>query len=185
MTLRNGRSLFVLAILAVAGLAACQQPARRSPPAPAPTREATAPDDTAAPEPVVQPPFAGTAWRLVELQSMDDAQGIRRPSDPARYTMRLEADGRVSMRLDCNQASGNWKAEPAPGDPSSGGFTFGPLATTFALCPEPSLGEVVSLQAQYVRGYLVKDGRLNLSLLADGGIQVWEPLVESSDHRPD
>jgi hypothetical protein len=38
------------------------------------------------------------------------------------------------------------------------------------------LDERVTGQAQYVRSFLLKDGRLHLSLMADGGIFVWEPM---------
>ena len=119
-------------------------------------------------------PLANTQWRLVEFQSMDDAQGTTRPSDPSRYTMRLDADGTVTMRLNCNRATGTWSATPSS-DPSNGQFSFGPLAMTSALCPPPSMDESIAKQSQYIRGYLIKDGRLYLSLMADGGIYVWEP----------
>lgn len=121
-------------------------------------------------------PLDGTRWRLVELQSMDDAQGTSRPADPSLYTMHLGADGAVAMRVNCNRATGTWKAE-ASNDASSGRFEFGPLAGTRALCPPSSLDERLMREASYVRSYLIKDGRLHLSLMADGGIQVWEPLV--------
>jgi heat shock protein HslJ len=149
------RPAVAIAVLAACGIAGCQKSA----------------DDAA-------DALANTSWRLVEIQSMDDATGVKRPEDPSLYTMRLNADGSVSMRLNCNSATGNWKAVPAPTDPSSGQFEFGPLAATSALCPPPSLDEQISGQAQFVRGYLLKDGRLNLSLMADGGIFVWEPHTE-------
>ncbi len=120
-------------------------------------------------------PLAGTQWRLVEIQSMDDAQGITRPEDPSRYTLRFDGDGTVHLRLDCNRARGTWSAR-AGADPGNGSLRLGPLATTRALCPPPSLGRRLGAQAPYVRSYLLKDGRLHLSLLADGGILVWEPL---------
>ena len=41
--------------------------------------------------------LAGTQWRLVDLQSMDDA--VEQPGDSARYTMSLGADGTVAMLL--------------------------------------------------------------------------------------
>ncbi len=119
-------------------------------------------------------PLAGTDWRLLEIQSMDDSVGTIRPDDPSLYTMRLNADGTVNMRLNCNRANGTWSAEPSE-DNSSGRFQFGPLAATRALCPSPSLDEQIAAQAEYVRGYLLKDGRLYLSLMADGGIYAWEP----------
>ncbi len=122
-------------------------------------------------------PLADTQWRLVEFQSMDDAVGTVRPDDPSRYTMELNGDGTVALRLNCNRAGGTWSAEPSA-DRASGHFEFGPLAGTRAHCPPPSLDEQVSSQAQYVRSYLLKDGKLYLSLMADGGIFVWEPYGE-------
>lgn len=119
-------------------------------------------------------PLSGTAWRLVEIQSMDDTVGTVRPEDPSMYFMRLNNDGTVAMRLNCNRASGTWSAE-AGSEPTSGRFVFGPLASTQAVCPLPSLDERVSVQAGFVRSYLLRDGRLYLSLMADGGIYVWEP----------
>ena len=106
---------------------------------------------------------------------MDDAQGTTTPSDPSFYTMRLSPDGSVSMRLNCNRATGTWTATPGQ-DATGGQFEFGPLAGTRALCPPPSLDERLVAQAQYVRSYLMKEGRLSLSLMADGGIQIWEPV---------
>ena len=124
-------------------------------------------------------PLTETAWRLVEIQSMDDAIGITRPDDPSLYTMRLNGDGTVTMRLNCNRASGTWSAEPTT-DGRSGRFEFGPLVTTRALCPPPSLDESIAAQAEFIRSYLLKNGRLYLSLMADGGIYVWEPDTVTS-----
>ncbi len=118
--------------------------------------------------------LSDTAWRLVEIQSMDDAVGTKRPDDRDKYTMHLRGDGTVAMKLDCNRASGNWTAEPSS-DGVSGRFGFGPLAGTRALCPPPSLDERITSQAPNVRGYLLRNGRLHLTLMADGGIFVWEP----------
>ncbi len=121
-------------------------------------------------------PLAGTEWRLVSFQSMDDAIGTKKPADPDQYTMRLNADGTVQMRLNCNRAMGSWSADPGP-EGTSGHFEFGPLAMTRALCPPPSLDEQIAAHAQYVRSYLLRDGRLYLSLMADGGIYAWEPAA--------
>jgi heat shock protein HslJ len=129
-------------------------------------------------------PLADTQWRLVEFQSMDDAQGTTRPSDPSLYTMRLNANGTVTMRLNCNRATGTWSAAPSS-DPSSGQFSFGPLAVTRALCPPPSMDESIAKQSSYIRGYLLKDGRLYLSLMADAGIYAWEPDSPASASASD
>jgi heat shock protein HslJ len=127
--------------------------------------------------PINDNPLADTEWRLVEIQSMDDATGAERPDDPSLYNMRLNADGTVHMRLNCNRATGSWSVEPSA-DPANGRFRFGLLATTKALCPPPSLDEKIVADANYVRGYLLRDRRLYLSLFADGGIYAWEPNSE-------
>jgi heat shock protein HslJ len=119
-------------------------------------------------------PLSGTEWRLVAIQSMDDSVGNTYPDDATKYTMRFNSDGTVNMALNCNRAAGNWTIKPGS-DVVSGNFEFGPLAGTRALCPPPSLDERILAQAANVRGYLLKNGRLHLSLMADGGILIWEP----------
>ncbi len=119
--------------------------------------------------------LAGTAWALHAIQSMDDAQGTTRIADPTRFTLQLGADGRAAMQLDCNRGTASWKATAA-GDGTTGSMEFGPIAATRALCPPPHLDERVARDLGYVRGYLLKDGKLYLSLMADGGILEWRPL---------
>jgi heat shock protein HslJ len=122
-----------------------------------------------------RPMLASTAWALHAIQSMDDAQGTTRIADPERFTLRLGADGRATMRLDCNRGTASWKATAA-GDGTTGSIEFGSIAATRALCPPPRLDERVVRALGYVRGYLLKDGKLFLSLMADGGILEWHPL---------
>ena len=110
---------------------------------------------------------------------MDDAQGTVKPGDSSKYVMWLNADGTVSMQLNCNRATGTWTAEAATGG-DSGSFGFGTLAVTRALCPPPSMDEQIAAQAEYIRSYLLRDGKLYLSLMADGGIFAWEPLAEET-----
>jgi hypothetical protein len=50
------------------------------------------------------------------------------------------------------------------------------------------LGGLLARQLPYVRGYLLRDGRLSLSLWADGGILIWEPRTGAGPtygNRPD
>ncbi len=119
-------------------------------------------------------PLADTEWRLVKIQSMDDTTDTVSPKDRALYVMRLNSDGTVNMRLNCNRANGTWSSE-ASSNNASGRFEFGPLATTRALCPLPTLDEQIVADAKYVRSYLLKNDKLYLSLFADGGIYTWEP----------
>jgi heat shock protein HslJ len=120
--------------------------------------------------------LAGTSWQLLAIDSMDDAQGTTRPGDPSRYTVTFGADGRAAFQLDCNRASGEWKATPATADARSGQLIFGALAGTRALCASGSLDQRLSRELPYVRSYLFQDGQLHMSLLADGGILHWAPM---------
>lgn len=117
--------------------------------------------------------LAGTSWRLVSIQSMDDAQGTTPLPDPAKFTVSFGKDGQASFQLDCNRGNGSYTAEPGD-DGVSGSLTFGPIAATMMMCPQPSLDQTVSLALSQVRGYIYKDERLHLSKQADGGILSWE-----------
>lgn len=123
--------------------------------------------------------FADTKWRLVEIQSMDDEIGTTRPSDRDLYTLDLNRDGTAAMRLNCNRGVGQWSAQPI-GNGAEGSFRIGPLAMTRALCPPPSLDERIARDMDFVRSFLLNDKRLYLSLMADGGIYVWEPRVDGN-----
>lgn len=135
-----------------------------------------------------QPPanLAGTSWRLVQARTKDGTPATVTPDDPSKYTLTFGKDGRVAARLDCNRGAGVWKSEPGNG--TSGSVGFGPIASTRAFCPPPSLGEQLSADLGLVRGYLIIDRRLNLSLLEDSGTLVWEPMPtpthQTKDHKP-
>ncbi|MGR8950515.1 MAG: META domain-containing protein [Gammaproteobacteria bacterium] len=120
--------------------------------------------------------LAGSEWRLLYFESMDDSIGRAIPDPSQTYTMRLNADGTVHMVLNCNRANGTWTIEPGS-DAVSGRFSFGPLASTKALCPPPSLDERIVADAMHVTGFLLRDGNLYLSLMADAGIYAWGPAT--------
>jgi len=123
------------------------------------------------------PALAGSSWRLVEIQSSEDRIGTARPDDPAKYTLALGVDGRAVLRLNCNRGTGPWSSTPTGTD--SGSFSLGPLAVTKALCPPPSLDDRIARDSQYIRSYLLRNGRLYLNLMADAGTYIWE-IVDSS-----
>lgn len=131
----------------------------------------TAPPTTVAAS-ATEPPagpadLGGTSWRLVKFQGGDDTTLV--PDDPSKYTVTFGADGSLSARLDCNRGRGAWKSAEA------GRLELGPLALTRAMCPPGSLHDRIARDWTYVRSYVIKDGRLFLSLLADGGIYEFEP----------
>ena len=120
-------------------------------------------------------PFAGTTWQLLSIQSMDDAQGTTRVGDPGHFTLEFGRDGRAAFRLDCNRGTGDYTVKPAS-DGATGTISFGPIAATRALCQPPHLDERIARDMAHVRGYLLKDGKLCLTLMADGGIYEWAPV---------
>lgn len=117
--------------------------------------------------------LSGTTWELTSIHSMDDTVGTTTIADPSLYTVRFGEDGRVVFRFDCNRGHGSWEARAGAAD--SGQLEFGPIAVTRALCPPPSVDGRVARDMGYVRSYLMRDGRLHMSLMADGGIYTWRP----------
>ena len=112
--------------------------------------------------------LGGTSWQLVKFQNSDDK--TLTPDDKAKYTIAFATDGRVSARVDCNRGVGTWKSSGA------NQLQFGPLALTRAMCPPGSMHDRIAKDWLSVRSYIVKDGHLFLSLMADGGIYEFEPI---------
>jgi heat shock protein HslJ len=115
--------------------------------------------------------LAATAWQLVKFEGGDGT--FLAPDDKAKYTLAFEADGRVSVRIDCNRGRGNWQSS----GPNQ--LTFGPLALTRAMCPPGSLHDRIVRDWEFVRSYTIKDAHLFLALMADGGVYEFEPLARA------
>lgn len=111
--------------------------------------------------------LAGTSWQLVRFRGGDDR--VLTPGDMTRYTMAFSADGSVTMRIDCNRGRGTWKS------PGKGQIEFGPMAITRAMCPPGSLHDHVVKQMPHIRSYVIRNGNLHLSLMADGGTYEFAP----------
>lgn len=133
----------------------------------------------AQPAAVERPDLTGTSWRLVQFQGGDDT--TLTPDAPSKYTIAFEPEGRLTVRLDCNRGRGTWTSA-GPGQ-----LELGPVASTRAMCPPGSLHDQIAKQWSAVRSYLVRNGHLFLSLMADGGIYEFEPLeapTSSPAHTP-
>ena len=130
-------------------------------------------------------PLLNTAWQLRSIQSKNDEQPNVTVEQPERYTLHFLADGRLALQLDCNRGTGSWQTSPAASGTSadSGQLSFGPIATPRMFCPQPSLESRVGRDMGIVRSYLLRDGHLFLSLMADGGIYEWQPLP--ADQSPE
>jgi para-nitrobenzyl esterase len=111
--------------------------------------------------------LGNTSWQLVQFEGGDGT--VLTPDDGTKYTLTFNADGSLAARIDCNRGSGAWKST-APRK-----LELGPMALTRAMCPPESLHDRIVNHLPYVRSYVIKDGHLFLSLMADGGIYEFEP----------
>jgi para-nitrobenzyl esterase len=108
------------------------------------------------------------SWQLVRFRGGEDT--LLTPDDPAKYTLAFDTDGSVSARIDCNRGRGTWKSS------GRNQLQLGPLALTRAMCPPGSLHDRIVKHWEFVRSYILKDGNLFLSLMADGGIYEFAPI---------
>ncbi|HEX6691718.1 MAG TPA: META domain-containing protein [Burkholderiales bacterium] len=111
--------------------------------------------------------LVGPVWQLVRFTGGDDR--VLTPVDRRSYTLQFGADGRVSARIDCNRGSGTYKTT------GTSGLEFGQMAITRAMCPPGSMHDHVVRQLPHIKSFVIKDGRLYLSLMADGGTYEFEP----------
>ena len=136
-------------------------------------REEPAPQTEAGPAALSD--LGGTTWRLVKFEGGDET--TLTPDDPAKYTIAFQPDGRLNARIDCNRGMGTWKSSGPPQ------LEFGPLALTRVMCPPGSLHDQIVKQWPYVRSYVMRDGRLFMSLMVDGGIYEFENTLLEAHPR--
>ena len=100
--------------------------------------------------------------------SIGDSPDVKTPGERS-YAITFNVDGTLNGALDCNRAAGRWTTS------GESGLSITPMTITRALCPEPRLDAVLVEQLPHVASYRIKDGRLFLTLQADGGILEFEP----------
>ena len=120
--------------------------------------------------------LAGTSWRLVNIQSMEDTE--YRPENPALYTLEFLPDGSMRVLADCNRGTGSWTSE------SAGQLLFGDIAATQAQCPPGSLHDRYLSQFKWVRSYVMENGHLFLATMADGSIIEFAPAGGATGDDP-
>ena len=113
----------------------------------------------------------GTAWQLVRFLGGDDTRLT--PDVRAKYTIEFGKGGQLTARIDCNRGRSTWKSS------GSSQLELGTLALTRARCPAGSMHDQIVKQWSFIRSYVVKDGRLFLALMADGGTFEFERLAVS------
>jgi len=111
--------------------------------------------------------LSGTSWKLVQFQSMDDTR--LEPEPDATYTLAFDGDGRLRVHADCNRGQGSWYS------PDNVTLQIGPLAMTRAYCQSKLYDRFVR-DLNDISSYIVRDGKLYLSLRADAGIYEFSAL---------
>lgn len=114
--------------------------------------------------------LGGTVWHLVKFQGGDDT--TLTPLDKSNYTIEFGADGRLSADMNCDRGRGTWKSS------RPGRLQLSRLALIHTTCSAESVRDRVLSDWEFVRSYVTKNGRLFLSLPADGGIYEFEPIAE-------
>ena len=131
-----------------------------------------APAQIPGPPAATTPPSASSVegtwlWQRTELS---DGTTIT-AADPSKYVLGLLPAGQMTLQADCNRGSGSWESA-GPSD-----LRFGPLAITRAMCPPGSMHDRIVRDMEYIRSYVIEEGHLFLSLMADGGIYEYEPAA--------
>jgi heat shock protein HslJ len=107
---------------------------------------------------------------LIAFQSSDDAIGRVVPPAVERYVAEFRADGRLTLQLDCNRATGQWEMP----SPATAELKLGGGAMTRAKCQPGALDTQIARDIGRVRSYLIRGDRLFLALEADGGVYEWQ-----------
>lgn len=111
--------------------------------------------------------LAGTRWQLAQILTADGA--LLLPHDPSLYSLAFLEEGRVALRVDCNQAGGPWSSE-APGQ-----LSLGPLISTLAACPPGSLAGEMMPAIEAVEAYGFEAGNLRLGTAGQGASFLFTP----------
>ena len=114
-------------------------------------------------------PLTDTGWQLVSIDSADGPTAVK---DPSTFTVTFGADGHAAFLLDCNRGSGSWQAT------DSGTLSFGPIAVTLMMCPQPSLDTRVAAALSGVGGWRIEDGQLTMTPASGDTALHWAPLPD-------
>jgi heat shock protein HslJ len=124
------------------------------------------------PESTSEPRLTGTEWRLIEFISPEDSIGTIRARPDEVYTLRLDPDGSLAAGLTCNRGAGRWSSPDV--HKTMGTVTLEVKAVTMAACPPTQFPRLPDDLGR-IRSFVIRDGRLHLNLMIDGGDYVWIP----------
>jgi heat shock protein HslJ len=113
------------------------------------------------------PLLTGVVWQWESFQSGDGT--VVQPADSSRYWLEFFDDGSLQGRIDCNDAVGSYET-----DGSSLDLLVG---RTMLVCKEGSLGDEFVGYLADASSYVIRDGKLAMSLPADAGIVTFNPVL--------
>ena len=115
-------------------------------------------------DPLAGPSDVQGEWRLQSIQQPDHS--ITTVADPARFTIRFQADGRLAVRADCNSCGGSYRLE-------DGSLDTGPLACTRAFCVTTAPFDTVFVTVLDGRSHVRASGD-RLTVTSERGTLVFE-----------
>ncbi|UCG11912.1 MAG: META domain-containing protein [Deltaproteobacteria bacterium] len=102
----------------------------------------------------------GVDWKWQQSLYNNDTKAV--PPDPANYTLKLQADGSVSVKADCNRAGGTYKL-------TGGGLSIEITHSTMAACPPDSLEGKFIKDLNAAAIYFIEGGNLYIDLQYHSG----------------
>ena len=104
-------------------------------------------------------------WRWRHTRHANDTEA--RPADPARYVLRLESDGSVRIRADCNHVDGPYRLDGSR-------ITIDTTRSTEVACGPGSLDRVFLRDLSAASIFFLREGVLFLDLKYDTGTMEFE-----------
>ena len=108
----------------------------------------------------VKPDLINVTWRWQQTVYHNDRKNV--PLNPANYTLKLLADGKVGIRADCNRGGGVYTLR---GNEIAMEIAY----TTRAACPPESLGQDFIKDLNAAARYFMEAGILYIDLKLDTG----------------
>ena len=102
----------------------------------------------------------GVDWQWLASRYNNDTEA--RPADPGRYRLRLDPDGSLRARVDCNQGGGRYRIEGSV-------IVIEVTHATLAACEPGSLDQTFRRDLSGAAIYFMRQGRLYLDLKYDTG----------------
>jgi heat shock protein HslJ len=129
------------------------------------------PEQAATAEPGTSPAIIGAPWEWVGTLYNNDTKAV--PDDPASYVVELLPDGKVSVKADCNMATGTYSLE-------GNQISIEILASTMAACPPDSLGDQFVKDLNAAESYMMDGEDLIIVLKLDtGSMRLQAPATEA------